>query len=310
MILGIDTSNYTTSVAVTDKNKSILFDERIMLKVKQGDRGLRQSEAFYQHVNQLPSLFNKVKDFNLSGVSVSAAPRRIAGSYMPCFKAGEAFAKVISDMLKLPLMKTTHQEGHIEAAVLGNDSIDLENFLCVHLSGGTTEILNCSKDKTGYTSNIIGKTIDISAGQFIDRVGVRSGFSFPCGKEMDRLYDAQKAIHFPVSVQGADMSFSGVESQSMRYQEAGYDDIAIISGVFECVGETVKKAVLNAAKNQPTDIVFAGGVSGSKHIRNILSTIEEKGHRVFFARENLGSDNAVGVSLIGHRTLKGTEYGK
>lgn len=310
MILGIDTSNYTTSVAVTDKDKNILFDERVMLKVKQGERGLRQSEAFYQHVNQLPFLFDKIKNFNLSGVSVSAAPRRVDGSYMPCFKAGEAFAKVISDMLKIPLVSTTHQEGHIEAAVFGNDSIDLENFLCVHLSGGTTETLKCSKDKDGYASNITGKTIDISAGQFIDRVGVRCGLSFPCGKEMDRLYDVQKAIHFPVSIQGADMSFSGVESQSMRYQEEGYDDVAVISGVFNCVGETVKKAVLYAAKDHPTDIVFAGGVSGSKHIRNILSTIEEKGHRVFFARENLGSDNAVGVSLIGNRALKGTENGK
>ena len=139
MILGIDTSNYTTSISITDEEKNVIIDERIMLNVKNGERGLRQSEAFYQHVMQLPLLFKKIKDFPLSGISVSVTPRREAGSYMPCFKAGESFALVLSDMLNLPLIKTTHQEGHIESAVLASQ-IDLEKFICVHLSGGTTEI--------------------------------------------------------------------------------------------------------------------------------------------------------------------------
>ncbi len=310
MILGIDTSNYTTSVCVADEGGKAVFDIRRMLTVKDGERGLRQSEAFYQHVNHLPEMFAAVKNCSFTAVCVSAAPRRVEGSYMPCFKAGMAFASVIADMLKLPLIKTTHQEGHIKAAVFDKPEIDQTQFICVHLSGGTTEILLCSKDKEGYASNIIGKTIDISAGQFIDRVGVRLGLSFPCGKEMDELCSTDHSVRFPVSVQGSDMSFSGVESQSIRLQQQGCGQAELIGGVFDCVGNTIQTAVANAAnQHKVKDIVYCGGVSGSRHIRKILQAASGC-ERIGFAADGLGNDNAVGVALIGLDALKGKTDGQ
>ena len=45
--LGIDTSNYTTSVALIDEINNILVDLRRVLKVKKGQRGLRQQEAVF-----------------------------------------------------------------------------------------------------------------------------------------------------------------------------------------------------------------------------------------------------------------------
>ncbi len=308
MILGIDTSNYTTSVCVVDKN-GIVFDLREMLTVRKGKKGLRQSEAFYQHIIKLPSMINKIKDQELEGVCVSSYPRRVEGSYMPCFKAGESIASSIADMLHVPLHKTTHQEGHIEAGRYNNDSM-ADTFICVHMSGGTTEILLCSNDSRGYASQIIGKTIDISAGQLIDRIGCMLGMDFPCGQEMDRLYDRNKALDLPVSVNGTNISFSGVENQCKLYYERGLDKLSIIGGVFNCVADSIMKAVKQVAyQYNIKDILFVGGVSSSQNIRNMFLS-EKDLLEFYFAQDQLSSDNAVGVALIGRRVMNEDKNGQ
>ena len=87
MYLGIDTSNYTTSIAVFDgvkgENRSRLLD------VKPGELGLRQSDAVFAHVKRLPeladALFQCVDRSEIRAVGVSTRPRAVEGSYMPCF---------------------------------------------------------------------------------------------------------------------------------------------------------------------------------------------------------------------------------
>ena len=307
MILGIDTSNYTTSVCVLDAN-GIVFDLREMLTVKKSTKGLRQSEAFYQHIIKLPTLINKIKHQELEGVCVSSNPRRVEGSYMPCFKAGESVASIIADMLHIPLYRTTHQEGHIAAGLYNNNSI-VDTCICVHLSGGTTEILLCNKDDQGYASQIIGRTIDISAGQLIDRIGCMLGMDFPCGQEMDQVYDRNKALNLPISVRGTDMSFSGVENQCKLSFERGIDKSSIIGGVFNCVAKSIMKAVkLAAFQYSIQDILFVGGVSGSINIRNMFLS-EKDQLEFYFAQDHLSSDNAVGVALIGHRLMCEDKHG-
>ena len=301
MILGIDTSNYTTSICVLDKNK-IVFDLREMLTVKKGMKGLRQSEAFYQHIIKLPALIKEIKDQTIEGVCVSSHPRRVEGSYMPCFRAGESIATIITDSLHIPLHKTTHQEGHIEAGLYGNTGI-ADKFICVHMSGGTTEILLCRKDDQGYLTQIIGKTIDISAGQLIDRIGCMLGMVFPCGKEMDVLYDSNQTLKLPVSVKGAEISFSGVENQCKLHYERGVESISIIGGVFNCVAESIMKAVKYATfQYNIQDILFVGGVSGSINIRNMFLSNKDR-LQFYFPQDYLSTDNAVGVALIGNRIM-------
>ena len=308
MILGIDTSNYTTSICVVDENK-IRFDLREMLTVKKGMKGLRQSEAFYQHIIKLPSMINKIKDQKLEGICVSSNPRRVNGSYMPCFKAGESIASILADTLHIPLHKTTHQEGHIEAGMYANNNIP-DTFICVHMSGGTTEILLCDKDHRGYISQIVGKTIDISAGQLIDRIGCMLGLDFPCGQKMDELYDCNKTMKLPISVNGADMSFSGVENQCKLYYERGFESISIIGGVFNCVAGSIMRAVKRAAyQYNIKDILFVGGVSASRNIRNMFLSEKDR-LELNFAQDHLSGDNAVGVALIGRRIISEARDGQ
>lgn len=319
LYLGIDTSNYTTSVAITDQEGRVYADERIILKVKEGQRGLRQSDAFFQHIQNLPGLYENTIDTvldaglnreNIKGVSVSTRPRNVDGSYMPVFTAGENFAKVISKTLDIPLHRTSHQEGHIKAIEAFNNVGD--TFICFHISGGTMEILKVDKSEDGqFNIEIIGKSLDLSIGQLIDRVGVAMGFQFPCGAAMDKelielnikpgkkvKLDGNPIKDIPVK--NMEFNLSGIETQIVKYIDLKKDQEGIIA-------EEVKNQVLqllftkillclqklvDQCKNNFSEykIVFAGGVSQSRYIQKYIS------RDIIFGK--YGADNAVGVSLL------------
>ena len=179
--MGIDTSNYKTSVAVVDSEKKILCDLRKLLRVKQGERGLRQSDALFQHLENLPPLLEEAlsdgRNRDIRAVCTSDRPRPVEGSYMPVFKAGIGFGQAVAAALQVPHYMFSHQEGHIEAIRAYSQFAEKEAFLCYHLSGGTCELL---KVEPGSLTKI-GGSKDLSMGQVLDRVGVKMGFSFPAG---------------------------------------------------------------------------------------------------------------------------------
>lgn len=299
-ILGIDTSNYTTSVAIVEDNKCI-YDSRKLLVTKIGERGLRQSEALFQHINNLPELLDSNFVRNVQGVCVSTKPRPIDGSYMPVFKAGESIAKSIAASIGARVIFTTHQEGHIEAAIR---SIDFENkdFICLHLSGGTTEILKVSRGKS-YNIEIIGETKDISAGQFIDRVGVAMGFEFPSGKMIDQLSLSTNPtrLRIPSKVEGFNMNFSGQETLCLKYIKEGYNQNEISFATMLCVSKTMEKVVVNLQKTYKLPVLVTGGVACSIFLKKYFK--EKLLKDIYFADERYSSDNAVGTAFIGYKCI-------
>ncbi|NLB81725.1 MAG: hypothetical protein GX800_09000, partial [Clostridiaceae bacterium] len=203
MYIGIDTSCYTTSVATVD-DSGIVLDERIMLYVEKGGKGLRQSDAVFLHVRNLPIIMDKCKLSGAKGISVAAYPRNVEHSYMPVFLPGVCAAKTLQSVLQCKYSEFSHQQGHIMAGLYSADVMHWigKPFLALHISGGTTEMLLVKGDKLEDIT-IVGKTLDISAGQLIDRVGVKLGLRFPCGKELEQLaQNKEKAITLPISVKG------------------------------------------------------------------------------------------------------------
>ena len=96
--LGIDTSNYATSLAVFDTAaEEVVCDRKRFLPVKPGELGLRQSDAVFHHTAALPELLRELDaEFPLhrvDAVGVSEKPRPVEGSYMPCFLTGLAVAQ-------------------------------------------------------------------------------------------------------------------------------------------------------------------------------------------------------------------------
>ena len=324
--LGIDTSNYTTSAAIVDQNYQMIAEHREMLPVKLGERGLRQSQALFEHIDNIVKVIDQItKQIDCSRikiVSVSERPRPIEGSYMPVFKSGQSYGKIVAKVLKANYLGFSHQEGHIEAVKHYSSLKDTKEFLALHLSGGTTEVLSCTITDMGYRIEILGGTKDIALGQLIDRTGVSMGLLFPCGKEMDKLafhylYDESKTLLDPklqscakrlqkISVLGNELNLSGIETQVQRlintHPEIAKEEIA--GALFLRIGEALGTLITNASKETGLyDVIMAGGVSASTCLRMILQEryMQDININLEFGKSEYSTDNAIGIALLGMR---------
>lgn len=301
MYIGFDTSNYTTSVAVFDGEH--MLNKRRLLTVKSGERGLRQSDAVFQHTVNMPSLISEISvdKNNIRAVAVSSRPRNIDGSYMPCFLVGINNAVSVSKFSGAPLYKTSHQVGHILAGLYSIKRLDLINepFIAFHISGGTTEALLVEPDNDEIiTAKIIAQSSDLKAGQAIDRAGVMMGLPFPCGKELDRLsLLSEKKYKIKPSMNGLDCSLSGVENKAKKLFENGEskEDISkfVLTYIANSIDEMTQR-IIDAYGNIP--IMFVGGVMSNTLIRNQIT----KKYNAYFAEPDLSCDNACGIAIYAY----------
>ncbi len=311
IFIGIDTSNYKTSVAAVDEKGSILCNLQQYLEVKKGERGLRQSAAFFQHVNNLPGLldgcFAALNGEKPVCIAVSSTPRPQEGSYMPVFNAGVSAAKILSAALHIPCYTFSHQEGHIEAVRFFSPLRDVDEMLSFHFSGGTTEALLV---KNGRIS-IIGGSRDIAFGQVLDRVGVKLGMEFPCGEEMDKIASrltgsepfVSENILPPIKCNDGFINLSGIETCCQRAAEKT-DSEELISMLFMRIGEAICAMTEQLShKYGISRVLYAGGVSASRFIRRyIRSRLPQT--EICFGEPALSTDNAVGTAILG-----GKKYG-
>jgi len=299
MYLGIDTSNYTTSIAVFDgvkgENRSRLLD------VKPGELGLRQSDAVFAHVKRLPeladALFQCVDRSEIRAVGVSTRPRAVEGSYMPCFLSGVSAAKTMAAVLGVPCYEFSHQQGHIAAALWSAGRMDLmeQPHLAWHLSGGTTELLLVEPEEKNVRATQIGGTDDISAGQIMDRTGKLLKLNFPSGKALDAL-SREAACHdgFKVKTNMLRFSFSGLENKVMQYYNAGNTPADTAYYAIRSVCDLVVRTTKDALKVYPDlPVVFSGGVASNSMLREACESFD-----AVFAQPALSTDNALGIAVL------------
>lgn len=315
LYLGLDTSNYTTSAALCDEDGHILWNQKKLLPVKEGERGLRQSDAVFLHVKALSETaegLNKVlfeTEGKLCAIGTSVSPRDSEGSYMPCFLVGSGVGEMLSAAMQIPRYSFSHQAGHIMAAAYSAcekqmDALDTllqKPFLAFHVSGGTTDILYTKPDvEKILTVERLGGTMDINAGQLIDRMGVKMGLSFPSGAAMDEMalaYTEQspkrKIPKAPLTVRELTCNLSGLENKATALWEESADRAFISTYVLHAVAMTLLRLTENLQAVYPdTPILYAGGVMSSRYIRRFLSPHGR------FAEAAFSSDNAAGVALL------------
>ncbi len=300
-VVGFDTSNYTTSIAIFDGASGENCSR--LLPVKPGELGLRQSDAVFSHTKSLPELSGRLFSHaeNISAVGVSTRPRAVEGSYMPCFMVGYSHAKLISDLLGVPLIQVSHQQGHVAAALWSAGRLDLMDkpHLAWHLSGGTTELLLVEPEEKNVKCTKLGGTSDISAGQLIDRTGVMLDLPFPAGKHVDAL--SKEAVNtdlFKVKCTGLEFSLSGVQNKVQQYAAKNLP-AETAAYALRCVCHAVKTATENAKKLYPgLDVVFSGGVASNSMLRNVMPD-------AIFAEPAFSTDNAMGVAILAHRMMEG-----
>ena len=304
--LGLDTSNYTTSAAVFDgaggSNAGRLLD------VRPGELGLRQSDALFQHTKRLPQMLKQLSEQGclkeLSAVGASTAPRRVEGSYMPCFLVGSSQGQSLSAALGVPFYAFSHQEGHLAAAAWSAGHLELleRPFLAWHLSGGTTELLHVEPEGEAWRGEILGGTSDISAGQLIDRTGVLLGLSFPAGKALDELYDGEEKVRpFRVKLQEMTFSLSGMENQVKAMAQRGEAPGRIARFTLDTVSDVVLRATEEARRRFPgLPVLCSGGVASNRRLRSVLT----QACGAWFAQPQYSTDNALGIALLTWRAME------
>ncbi|NPV26219.1 MAG: O-sialoglycoprotein endopeptidase [Firmicutes bacterium] len=313
LIVGIDTSAYTTSVAVIDSEQKVWFDERQLLKVPAGLRGLRQSEAVFQHVQNLPDLVERmsrqVDPRQIVRVVASGRPRPVADSYMPVFTVGAGLARSLAAALKVTPIMVSHQEGHLAAGIWSAQGPREEKFLAVHLSGGTSELLvvgRASSQDQVFAIDRLGQSNDLHAGQFVDRLGVRLGLSFPAGAALEKLAaqaEGEPLVRLPSAVRGYDFSFAGPAAAAERLLDRGVPGPLVARAVEACLVKTLEK-VLRRAREQLglTAAILVGGVAANHYLRQRLTerlSHPAVGMKLYFTDPRYSTDNAVGVALCG-----------
>lgn len=301
--LGIDTSNYTTSVALYYPEENRIVHRKKLLPVKEGEKGLRQSDAVFHHTVQLheitEALFSEVSP-SIDGVCASAFPRMAEGSYMPCFLVGLNTAKILATVLKKEVKITSHQNGHIVAALYSADRLDLlkERFIAFHVSGGTTEALLVEPDEAEVIKcTLVASSLDLKAGQAIDRAGVMMGLRFPSGAEMDLLSQKSERSFGKIKVfsKGADVSLSGLENKCRKMLSNGEskEDISRFCFQYICSAlETMTDRIIEEYGNLP--LLYSGGVMSNSIIRERLT----KKYNGIFASPEFSADNAAGVAIL------------
>lgn len=304
--LGIDTSNYTTSVCLYDDESKLGVQKRKLLPVTQGQLGLRQSDAVFHHTQQLPTLIEELlgeiecDKSDIKAIGASFTPRKMEGSYMPCFTVGSGVARILSSTLNVPLYELSHQQGHIAAALFSAKRLDLlkDKFLAFHVSGGTTDALlvNSGESEELLAVRLVGKTLDLNAGQLVDRVGLGLGCTFPCGKELEKLaLLCDENIKVKPTIKGCDCCLSGVENICKNALNNGKDKSYVSALCLKYIEETLYAMTVNILEkygNMP--VIFAGGVMSNSIIRENLT----KRLGCTFCEAEYSTDNACGIAVL------------
>ena len=378
VFLGIDTSCYTTSVAIMDEAGALLGEARQILQVKPGRCGLQQSEMVFQHTRNLPRLMEEAvaqvlgqtkesanaeqaacatlenakqeaaleaqcatgggglvglvaAGYGLAAIGVSGYPRPLENSYMPAFLAGLSVARSVAAVTGAKLHVLSHQENHLEAGLWSAGGPDEDKFLLLHASGGTTDVLLAERQQNGrYRITEVGGSLDLHAGQFVDRIGVALGLQFPTGPALEALAEealkrveaaseseasacaAEKAeimVELPVSVRKLKVSLSGPCTAALRKLEAGAEPAALALGVEHALAETFARVLRNGAQEyRVRDVLLVGGVGSNKYIRQHVEKKLAKLRypvRLWVPEGRYSCDNATGCAAFARRMNMG-----
>lgn len=308
LVLGIDTSNYTTSAALVS-NGRVISNRKIPLPVAEGARGLRQSDAVFAHTKNLPILMRTIAE-DIGGRAVSAigysfAPRRAEGSYMPCFLAGVSAANAAAAVSGAKLYAFSHQEGHAAAALYSAGKLDLLDgtspFAAFHVSGGTTDVLLIEPDGAFMKTERVGGTTDLNAGQLIDRIGVMMGERFPCGAVLEAMAECVPFDEkIRVSVRGLDCSLSGAENKARELYERTGEKSAAAAFTLDYVAHTLDALTCELRRRyEDIPVIYAGGVMSCRRMRTLLGRRDN----VYFSEPEFSADNAAGVALLAYRQM-------
>ena len=324
LCLGIESSCDETSAAIVDSDRNILSHiiySQIPEHQKYG--GVVPELAARAHILAIDEVIKQTlekagKTINdIDVIAATAGPGLIGGVLV-----GWMAATGLAQSTNKPLVAVNHLEGHalvprLHASIAnGEDGVNSVEFpyLLMLASGGHCQIL-LVRGVGQY--ELIGQTLDDSAGEAFDKIAKMLGLGYPGGPVVDKRASLgnSKAFNFPRPLcdkPGCDFSFSGIKTAARTFLEkvsAPYSDefindfcASFQAAVVDCIVNRLNNAmhderVISVA---PKTLVVAGGVAKNSAIRASMEKLAAEKNMQFAAPPmNLCTDNGAMIAWAG-----------
>ena len=244
---------------------------------------------------------------------------------------GAQFAKSLSLALQIPLIAVHHMQAHVLANLIDEPKPAFP-FLCLTVSGGHTQIVQCNSP---IDMKVIGQTIDDAAGEAFDKSAKLLGLPYPGGPLIDKYAKLgnPKAYKFPEpKIAGLDFSFSGLKTSILYFlQNAGRSNVYKESflateeeknffiennlpDICASIQQRIISILLNKLQKAAEDtniknICLAGGVSANSELRNELQLLGERsGWNVFIPAFEYCTDNAAMIAITGYYKFLNNDF--
>jgi N6-L-threonylcarbamoyladenine synthase len=307
-VLGIDTSCDDTAIGVSRGNTVIsnIIASQISHEAFGGVMPEIASREHLMAIDRVLELALSEANINLEDVDVIAATRGpgLAGSLL----VGFTFARALAFALQKPFYAMHHLEGHIQASLASDPSLE-PPFLALVVSGGHTHLFDVPK--SGQYA-LVGATKDDAAGEAFDKVARLLELGFPGGPAISRAALLGDARGYPFSVpmqgqKGFDFSYSGIKNAArlaVAARERGEVAASVndIAASFQrVVIESLVNTTTRAAKHLGRDtIVVSGGVAANQALRERFKTVTAReSWQVLFPPQGLNTDNGAMIALAG-----------
>ncbi len=275
IVLGIESTAHTFSVGIVDfdgKVHSLVNDIYIPEK-----GGLHPFLVREHHLNNFMNTIIKaltearisIKDINL--IAFSQSP-----GLGPVLKIGALVTRMLSQILKIPIVGVNHCIAHIE---IGRLMCNIKDPLTLYVSGGNTIV--SAFESSRY--QIFGETLDLAIGNMIDSFARDAGLSHPGGPKIEELAQkSNKYLPLPYVVKGMDLSFSGIYTAAKRLIESedfnkkyNLNDVAnsLQETTFAMLTEVTERALAHTEK---TEVLLTGGVAANKKLQQMIEYISKE----------------------------------
>jgi N6-L-threonylcarbamoyladenine synthase len=310
LCLGIESTAHTIGIGIVDDKGHILSNERSTLTTESGGihprKAVEHHHLFYKILLDKAFDTAKVKPSDIDLIAFSKGPG-LGGT----LRVAASGARALATKLNIPLIGVNHPVAHIE---IGKLTSGFKDPVILYVSGANTQIISLAVGKY----RVVGETLDIGVGNFLDAFGRGLGLGFPQGPKIEELAKQSKTyIELPYTIKGMDFSFSGILTKLERMKNKPEDlCYSTQETIFAILTEATERALSHLNKKE---LVVTGGVAANKRLGEMLNTMcEARGIKFHQVPKTLSGDQGAMIAWLGilehkagrKQTLKETEVDK
>jgi universal protein Kae1 len=295
VVLGVESTAHTASVGIVTDRAEVLAIASDMHRPVSG--GIHPREAANHHVEVLPRLVDAaMEQAHVSPSEIEAVAFAQGPGLGPCLRAGATVARTLALAWDRPLVPVNHCVAHVEIArVLSG----LEDPMLLYASGGNTQVIAHASGRY----RVLGETLDIGIGNFLDKLWIALGGTFPGGPALEKeALLGHELLPLPYSVHGMDVAFSGMYTAALALHEKGASraDLAysVEATAYSMLTEITERALAHRRRDS---VVLGGGVACNQRLRDMVrSMVEGRGGTMFAPPPSLCVDNGAMIAWTGH----------